>query len=38
VIADHDGTVLVPPQAFNLDVNNYTKFLESGKVAFEEKY
>jgi hypothetical protein len=38
VIADHDGTVLVPPQAFNLDVNNYTKFLESGKVAFEKKY
>ena len=38
VTADHDGTVLVPPQAFNLDVNNYTKFLESGKVAFEKKY
>ena len=37
VIADHDGTVLVPPQAFNLDINNYTKFLESGKIAFEKK-
>ncbi|SDM25706.1 thiol:disulfide interchange protein DsbD [Daejeonella rubra] len=37
VIADHDGNVLVPPQAFNLDVNNYTKFLESGKIAFGKK-
>ncbi len=37
VIADHDGTVLVAPQAFNLDVNNYTKFLESGKIAFEKE-
>jgi thiol:disulfide interchange protein DsbD len=37
VIADHDGTVLVPPQAFNLDINNYTKFLESGRIAFEKK-
>ena len=37
VIADHDGNVLVPPQAFNLDINNYTKFLESGRIAFEKK-
>ena len=37
VIADHDGNVLVPPQAFNLDVNNYIKFLESGRIAFEKK-
>ena len=37
VIADHDGKVLVPPQSFNLDINNYTKFLESGKIAFEKK-
>ena len=37
VIADHTGTVLVAPQAFNLDVNNYIKFLESGKIAFEKK-
>lgn len=37
VIADHYGTVLVAPQAFNLDVNNYIKFLESGKIAFEKK-
>ena len=38
VIADHTGTVLVAPQAFNLDVTNYIKFLESGKIAFEKKY
>ncbi|WP_306551976.1 thioredoxin family protein [Daejeonella sp.] len=37
VIADHTGTVLVAPQAFNLDVNNYIKFLESGQIAFEKK-
>lgn len=37
VIADHDGNTLVPPQAFNLDISNYTKFLESGKVAFDKK-
>jgi thiol:disulfide interchange protein len=37
VIADHDGTVLVAPQAFNLDVNTYIKFLESGKIAFEKE-
>ena len=37
VIADHTGTVLVAPQAFNLDVNNYIKFLESGKIAFQKK-
>jgi len=29
--------VLVAPQAFNLDVNNYIKFLESGQIAFEKK-
>ena len=37
VIADHDGTAIVTPQSFNLDVNNYIKFLESGKTAFEKK-
>lgn len=36
VIADHNGNVLVPPQAFNLDINNYTKFLESGKIALKK--
>lgn len=37
VIVDHQGNTLVPPQAFNLDINNYTKFLESGKLAFDQK-
>jgi thiol:disulfide interchange protein DsbD len=37
VIADYDGNTLVAPQAFNLDVNNYRKFLESGKSAFVRK-
>lgn len=37
VIADHEGKTLVPPQAFNLDINNYIKFLDSGKLAFEKK-
>jgi thiol:disulfide interchange protein DsbD len=37
VIADYDGNTLVAPQAFNLDVNNYRKFLESGKSAFVKK-
>lgn len=37
VIADHEGKTLVPPQAFNLDINNYIQFLDSGKRAFEKK-
>ena len=37
VIADHDGQVLVPPQAFDLNINNYIKFLNSGKLAFGGK-
>ncbi len=34
VIAGHDGKPLVTPQAFNLDINNYIDFLNSGKLAF----
>jgi len=34
VIVDHNGQSLVPPQAFNLDINNYIEFLNSGKQAF----
>jgi thiol:disulfide interchange protein DsbD len=34
VILGKEGQVLVPPQAFNLDINNYVKFLDSGKIAF----
>lgn len=37
VIAGHDGKPLVTPQAFNLDVNNYLDFLNSGKLAFDRK-
>ena len=34
VIVDQNGQSLVPPQAFNLDINNYIEFLNSGKQAF----
>ena len=34
VIVGHDGKPLVTPQAFNLDINNYINFLNSGKLAF----
>lgn len=37
VITDHEGKVLVPPQAFDLNINNYVKFLDSGKIAFGKK-
>ena len=34
VIADNKGNILVSPQAFDLNVNNYIKFLDNGKMAF----
>lgn len=34
VITNHTGEVLVPPQAFNLDISNYINFLDSGKLTF----
>lgn len=37
VVADLEGTVLIPPQAFNLDINNYINFLKEGKSAFDRK-
>jgi thiol:disulfide interchange protein len=37
VIADLDGKVLVPPQAYNLDISNYVNFLDNGKIAFGQK-
>lgn len=37
VIADHEGAVLVPPQAYNLDIGNYVNFLDKGKIAFGQK-
>ncbi|HCN83584.1 MAG TPA: disulfide bond formation protein DsbD [Sphingobacteriaceae bacterium] len=36
VIVDPEGNNLVPPQAFNLDINNYIQFLDSGKKAFSK--
>ena len=36
VVVNSDGTKLVPPQAFNLDINNYISFLDSGKAAFSK--
>ncbi len=37
VIAGHDGQPLVIPQAFNLDIDNYINFLNSGKQAFDRR-
>lgn len=37
VIAGHDGQSLIIPQAFNLDIDNYINFLNSGKQAFNRK-
>lgn len=37
IITDHDGKIMVPPQAYNLDISNYVSFLDKGKIAFEQK-
>ena len=37
VLMDHNGNTLVPPQAFNLDIDNYIEFLNSGTKAFSRK-
>jgi thiol:disulfide interchange protein len=34
VIIDHEGNQLVPAEAYNEDIQNYIKFLESGLAAF----
>ena len=36
-IVDHVGKLLVTPQAFNLDVNNYIDFLDGGLAAYQNK-
>ena len=36
VIINHDGEKLVEPQAFDLNINNYIRFLDNGKTAFEQ--
>lgn len=37
VLLDTEGKQLVAPQAFNLDISNYIRFLDSGKSAFNKK-
>ncbi len=37
VIVDTEGKPLVKPQAFNLDIENYIDFLDSGRAAFLTK-
>jgi len=37
VIVDGDGKSLVPPQAYNLNIDNYIQFLDSGIAAFYGK-
>lgn len=34
VIVNNSGKVLVPPQAFNLEIKNYINFLDSGLAAY----
>jgi thiol:disulfide interchange protein len=36
VIVNSEGKELVPAQAFNLDIDHYISFLDSGKAAFRE--
>jgi thiol:disulfide interchange protein len=37
VIVNNEGKILVPAQAFNLDVKNYIDFLDSGLTAYQSK-
>ncbi|MCO4293023.1 thioredoxin family protein [Solitalea sp. MAHUQ-68] len=37
VLVDNDGKPLVAPQAYNPDIPNYIKFLDSGKEAFQNQ-
>ncbi|OAQ38394.1 disulfide bond formation protein DsbD [Pedobacter psychrophilus] len=36
VIVNNTGKALVPPQAFNLEIKNYTNFLDSGLTAYRK--
>ena len=38
VLMDHDQSLLVPPQAYNLDIANYVDFLQSGLTSFKAKH
>jgi thiol:disulfide interchange protein DsbD len=37
VLVDAEGKQLVAPQAFNLDISNYIRFLDDGKATFNKK-
>ncbi len=37
VVINHESEILVPPQAFNLDIRNYINFLDEGKNAFTSR-
>ena len=37
-IVDTDGSVLAGPQYYELDIDKYLKFLESGATAFQQKH
>ncbi|MCX6273303.1 MAG: thioredoxin family protein [Bacteroidetes bacterium] len=37
VLLDTDGNLLVPPRAYNLDIDAFVKFLDSGKAEFEKR-
>ena len=36
VILDSDGNRLIPPRAYNLDINEFVKFLDSGVEAYKK--
>lgn len=36
VIVNHEGDKLVPPQAYNLNIQNYVDFLDSGIIMFKK--
>jgi thiol:disulfide interchange protein len=37
VVIGKEGQVLIPPQSFNLDIDNYVNFLDRGKTAFAKQ-
>lgn len=38
VVVGADGKKLIPPQAFDLDITNYIKFLDSGKTTYNNRF
>lgn len=38
VLLDHNGKLLVKPQAYNLDIHNFVQFLDSGTEEFKKQY